>query len=198
MIYLSGAVRPGIPAMLTPMMGNRVPDDVEWAADTGCFASPERYSDDWYLGWLEARIPFRERCLFATAPDAFGDGARTLELARPVLPRIRALGFPAAIVAQTGMTTDQVPWDDVDVLFVGGPNRWQHSDGCLALIREAQRRGKWVHVGRVAGFARWRWAEAVGADSADGTMLAFDPTGNAERLRRWRERMEREPVLPLW
>lgn len=193
MIYLSGKVVDGVPAMITPAMGHQ-PAGV-WAADTGCFAKPEAHDDAAYLRFLDARP--RETCLFATAPDRFGDGPATLAVARPMLPRIRALGFPAALVSQPGTTVDAVPWDDVDVLFVGGPNGWQHSEANHELVREALARGKRVHVGRVNGFARLEWARSIGATSADGTFLAFGPDTNRERLRAWLAKLDTHPELGL-
>jgi hypothetical protein len=193
MIYLSGKVVDGVPAMITPAMGHQPRGT--WAADTGCFANPEAHDDEVYLRFLDARP--RETCLFATAPDRFGDGIATLAVARPMLPRIRELGFPAALVAQAGMTPELVPWEDVDVLFVGGPDAWQHSEALLVLVREAKRLGKRIHVGRVNGFRRYRWAKAIGAESADGTFLAFGPDENLRRLARWQQRLDSEPILPI-
>lgn len=191
MIYLSGKVVPGVPAMVTPAMRHQPTGT--WAADTGCFANPEAHDDERYLAFL-ARRP-RETCLFATAPDRFDDGPATLAVAAPMLPRIRALGYPAALVAQTGMTPEAIPWDDVDVLFVGGPNRWQHSEACLRLVEEAIARGKRVHVGRVNGYARLRWARSIGASSSDGTFLAFGPDQNRERLDGWMRKLDEEPPV---
>lgn len=95
-----GGARFGIGRMLAPTRDTLpIEPDVPWAADTGCFATPERYSDDGYLGWLETLAPYQDRCLFATTPDAWGDGPGTIALALPVLPRIRALGSTAALVA---------------------------------------------------------------------------------------------------
>lgn len=193
-MYLSGHVREGWPAMLTPFMGNRPPADQPWAADTGCFAHPELHDDGRYLAWLEA-LP-RERGLFATAPDRFGAAEATLEVALPMLPRIRAL-VPAALVAQPELQLRQVPWDEFDVLFVGGPDAWQHSEACAELIHEAVRRGVPVHIGRVNGWRRLNWAARMGASSADGTFLRYAPDGNELRLRRWLVRLDREPHLEL-
>lgn len=193
MIYLSGKVVEGVPAMLTPTMRRRPTPGVTWAADTGVLARPGSHDPDRYLRWLSSRPA--DECLFATAPDVFGNGEKTLELSRPMLPRIRELGYPPALVAQPGMTVDAVPWDDFDVLFVGGPDAWQHSEACAELVHEARRRGKRVHVGRVNGWRRLRWAAAMGADSADGTFLAFAPTENRERLEAWLARLHREPPL---
>lgn len=195
MIYLSGKVVEGVPSIITPAMGHQPRAGEPWAADTGCFAKPESHDDERYLRWLAARPA--ATCLFATAPDRFDDGPATLVVATPMLPRIRALGIPAALVAQTGMVAADVPWSDVDVLFVGGPDRWQHSEELAELVREALRRGKRVHVGRVNGFRRLRWAKAIGASSADGTFLAFGPDQNRIRLAGWLDRLEREPLLEL-
>lgn len=173
MIYLSGKVRAGVPAMLTPHI-RRVPAGV-WAADNGCFSRPEAYSDAWYLAWLERRAPYRETCLFATAPDVWGDGPATIALSTPVLPAIRELGYRTALVAQPGTTIELVPWDLIDALFVGGPNEWQHSEPLIELVAEARARGKWVHMGRVNTRRRLAYAVSIGCSSSDGTILAFDP-----------------------
>lgn len=44
----------------------------------------------------------------------------TLTRAEPMLPRIRATGYPAALVAQDGLEHHPVPWDLTDALFLGG------------------------------------------------------------------------------
>jgi hypothetical protein len=77
-IYLSGAIkaelwkeRPDLfGALLTPQMGNRIPEGLIWGADNGCF-NPKvsaRFKADEYLAWLASR-PGRDSCLFASAPD---------------------------------------------------------------------------------------------------------------------------------
>lgn len=174
MLYLSGVVRPDMPAMLQPGMGNLPPDGQPWAADNGRFSSPETYSDERYLDWL-AKRPGKERCLFATAPDVVGDARATLALSMPMLPRIRALGYRVAFVAQDGQENLPVPWDDFDVLFIGGTTAWKLSAQAERLAREAKRRGKWVHMGRVNSKRRMVYAKFIGCDSADGTVLRFDP-----------------------
>lgn len=192
-MYLSGHVRDGWPAMLTPAIGQQPPAGQPWAADTGCYANPAEYSDERYLAWL-ASMPL-ERCLFATAPDSFGNGQATLELALPMLPRIRAAGAPAALVVQPGTRLEQVPWAQLDYLFVGGPNPWQHSEACAALVLEARRREVPVHVGRVNGWRRMLWAAALGASTVDGTFLRYGPDHNERRLRAWLARLEQQPPL---
>lgn len=58
------------------------------------------------------------------------------------LPRIRALGFPAAIVAQNGLEYLDVPWDTFDVLFIGGNDAWKFSRAATELVQSAKEHGK--------------------------------------------------------
>jgi hypothetical protein len=176
-------------------MRQQPPAGQVWAADTGRYASPQDYDAGAYLAWLSRLAPELERCLFATAPDTFGDAGATLADSLPMLPRIRALGYRAALVAQPELSIDAAPWSEFDALFVGGPNSWQHSDALRALAAEARRLGKWLHVGRVNTLGRLRFAQSIGADSADGTFLAFGPDQNTPRLRRWLAGVARQPMI---
>lgn len=192
MIYLSGCVRPEVMGrpdtglMLTPAMGNN-PNlrRTIWAADTGCYAHPERFDADAYLRWLDKRP--RKLCLFATAPDRVGDAESTLDIAVPFLPRIRALGYRAALVAQDGLERlhRNIPWDDFDCLFVGGTTAWKLSEVAYQLAREADERGKWVHLGRVNSWRRLKAATVSGYDSADGTFIKFGPYELLPRVMSW-------------
>lgn len=179
MMYLSGVVRPDMPAMLQPGMGNLPPVGQPWAADNGRFSAPQTYTDARYLGWL-ARRPYQDACLFATAPDVVGDAVATLALSVPMFGPIRALGYRVAFVAQDGLENLPVPWDDFDALFIGGSTAWKLSEAAHELAAEAKRRGKWLHMGRVNSLRRVRIAQAMGCDSVDGTMLRFDPNRDVQ------------------
>jgi hypothetical protein len=168
-------------------------DGVTWAADNGCFGQGYP-GDDAYLKWLDSRP--REQCLWATAPDVVGDAAATLTRSLPMLPRIRALGYRAALVAQDGLEDLEVPWAEFDVLFVGGSTEWKLSPAAAGLCAEAKARGMPVHVGRVNSHRRLRHAALMGADTADGTFVTFAPNVNLPRMRVWLRRLEHEPVLP--
>jgi hypothetical protein len=192
MLYLSGVVRPDMPAMIQPAMGNRLPKGQPWAADNGRFSQPGNYSDERYLTFLRKHLPDADRCLFATAPDVVGDAVATLEMSRPMLPKIRALGYKAALVAQDGLEALDVPWDEFDCLFVGGTTKWKLSEHAYSLVAEAKRRGKWTHMGRVNSWQRFRSAAAAGYDSADGTVLRFDPK---RPVHEWSERALARPGL---
>jgi len=190
-LYLSGAIRHELVGlerlgfMRTPNMGNKSSLGMPWGADNGCFSSKgvRAFNLESYLGWLRAQDA--TTCLFATAPDRVGDAATTLELSAPVLPMLRALGYPAALVAQDGLEELTVPWDSFDVLFIGGSTEWKLGPAAAALVREAKRRGVWVHMGRVNSGRRYAYAAELGCDSTDGTFLAFGPTVNLPRLCAW-------------
>lgn len=123
-----------------------------------------------------------DHLLFATAPDVPFDWAETLRLSRPWLDRIRGLGAPAALVAQEGMTPDGIPWDEFDALFIGGADAFKEGPLVRAACREARRRGKWVHMGRVNGLRRLLIALDFGVDSVDGTYLLHEArNGRADR-----------------
>jgi hypothetical protein len=112
--------------------------------------------------------------LFATAPDEPFDWAETLRLSRPWLRRIRRMGCPAALCAQEGMTMGSIPWDEFDCLFVGGRDAFKEGPLVRDACREARRRGKWIHIGRVNGLRRLRIAQDFGAGSVDGTYLLHE------------------------
>ena len=193
MLYFANPCTPKVQAAMldgllgyidTPAQGNARPDGVTWCADNGCFGKGYPGSDVW-REWLERNAPAAHSCAFATAPDVVGDAAATLALSLPWLPKIRALGYPAALVAQDGLEALPVPWDAFDALFVGGSTEWKLGRHARHLVREARARGKWVHMGRVNSARRYRYADHIGCDSADGTFLTFGPDVNLPRLLSW-------------
>ena len=166
-----------------------------FAADNGCFAQGEKYSDEKFLQWLEKLD--RKNCLFAAAPDVVGCAVGTRKRDYPMLPKIRNLGFKAAFIVQDGETAEEIKWDQLDAIFVGGTTRWKLSQAAAAIVAEAKRRGKWVHMGRVNSFKRMRLAAAIGCDSVDGTYLAFEPDNRKEDIKQWIKRLNRQPLLDI-
>jgi len=203
-IYLSGAItqtmlanpRPDLGVMLQPGMGNLV--DLKWlpfAADNGCFAQGERFDVGDWLEWVASLRRFRERCLFVVAPDVFGDGPATMTRSRSVLPTIRQFGFRAALVAQPGVSIDDMPWCEFDCLFLGGPDEWQLSTSASAIVSAAQARGKWTHRGRVNSLRRLQATQVSSFDSADGTFVKFGPDRNLPQVYDWLDQVNRQAVL---
>ena len=168
--------------IVTPKQGNRIPDGAIYCADNGVFGKGYPGEDAWWA-WLSS-LP-AERCVFAVAPDVVGDAAATLAASMPWLSSIRGLGMPAALVAQDGLESLPVPWEEFDVLFIGGSTEWKLGRHARALIADAKKRGKEVHMGRVNSAQRLRYAAGIGCDSADGTYITFGPDENLPKVLGW-------------
>lgn len=210
MIYLSGGgvkknlagLRRDLGLMFTFGIGATIAESLRgqllaytwWAADNNCYNDPD-IDIDAYLDWLDSYRDFRSTCLFAPAPDVVGDAEATMERARPVLKMIRGLGFRAALVAQDGLERMRIDWEELDTLFVGGTTSWKLSPASYGLIEEANRRGKWTHMGRVNTRRRIRIAAMSGCKSVDGTKLAYAPDRNLMLLARWLDEINRQPFL---
>lgn len=156
---------------------------VTWCADNGSFS--DKWDEATWWAFLTDNVHRAATCLFAVAPDVVGDAAGTLAKSAPWMPKIRALGYPVAFVAQDGLEAMPVPWDDFDCLFIGGTTEWKLGPHARTLAAEAKRHGKWVHMGRVNSERRYRYAADIGCDSADGTYLTFGPDVNLPRLLAW-------------
>jgi hypothetical protein len=167
----------------TPAQGNTRPPNTIWCADNGCYTN--NFDEPRWWTWLQRHQPTAHQCVFAAAPDVVGDAEATLTRATPWLPRIRGLGYPAGYVAQDGATPHNLPWNQFDVLFIGGTDQFKFSPAAITIVREARARSTWVHYGRINSQRRWRLARAVGAQSADGTFLKYAPGANMIRLMRW-------------
>lgn len=199
-MYLTGHASPKIRAhaiahgnlglLNTPNSRYEIHDWPYWAADNGAFNAKTYVGDLGWFTWLESRVAWLDNCLFATAPDVVGDAQATLDRSVPWLPHIRHLGYQAALVAQDGLERLRVPWDDFDVLFIGGSTQFKLGVGAIGLAHEAQRREKQVHMGRVNSYRRLQYADDLGCTTTDGTFLAFGPDVNLPRVQEWFSRLE--------
>lgn len=160
------------------------------AADNDCFQGLDRAAFESMLDALEHRA---HRLLFVTAPDVVADARRTLLRFAVWGPRIRARGFRVALVLQDGMTVDSIPWGDFDALFVGGGDEYKLGAEVRKIVAEANRRGTWVHMGRVNSYRRLRYAYEIGCDSVDGSGWARFKTAMRPRWARFVAELE-EPA----
>ena len=179
-------------AIVTPAQGNHIEGIPGWVADNGKFGRGWPGYHRWGC-WLRTLPP--AGCAFAVAPDVPMDAAKTMRCAGPALRLIRRLGFPAALAAQNGLEDMAVPWDEFDVLFLGGDDAWKLGPHAAALTAEARAKDKPVHMGRVNSLRRLRYAAAIGCDSADGTYLAFGPDENLPKLLGWLRDVNDQGVL---
>lgn len=219
--YLANPTRSSLPAMaegwigaiMSAEQGNPLPPGALYAIDNNC--GPARNAepgskypgDEAYLDYIrrvrwdqsgdDYTDPDLDHCLFATAPDVLGDAKATLDRARTtgMLGWIRDACVPAALVAQDGLELLDVPWDDFDVLFLGGSTEWKLGQAARDLTAQARERGKGVHMGRVNSWKRYTYAASIGCTSVDGTFLVFGPDKNLPKLIGWIQRQATEPAL---
>ena len=148
---------------------------------------------------------------FVVAPDVVGDWEGTLERSKPWLSEIRKSGLPVAFAAQDGIEKhpDKIPWDDFDVLFIGGSTAWKlgfnpidgvfrptdsqlrqsgYNHDFTKMLREAKARGKRIHMGRVNSWKRAEMANyGMQLDTMDGNFIGVAPDQNLPKVLRWLE-----------
>lgn len=191
MLYLSGVLckpltdarRVDVGFMTTARIGNTIPDWITVAYDNDRFVEhtrPGSWVESVWMEWLPAQRPG----LFAVVPDVVGDARATRELFDHYAPFVQSTKQRLAYAAQDGSECYPPPWDDFDVLFVGGSDEFKLSEPTWSLCREAKERGKWVHNGRVNSLRRLRACYVSGVDSADGTYLRW-PDANWPKLCRY-------------
>jgi hypothetical protein len=140
-----------------------------WAADNDAFS---KWDAGRYLDMLEALADL-SGCIFITAPDVVGDAKATTERFWEWQPLLRNIEQPIAYATQDGLTPSEVPWGEIDCLFIGGSDRWKMGEENRTIVSEGKRRGLWIHMGRVNGHQRIRYAKAIGCDSFDGTSMSW-------------------------
>lgn len=208
MIYLSGCIVPSLSHpqlgwMVTPDMGNRLPDHGYFAIDCGMYGLvqrgiPEKFDMARYERFIEKKqAEAGDRLLFVVTPDMPFSADGTIEAYERYGQRTKATGARTAFVTQDGMQSEDIPWRDVDAIFVGGSTEWKLGQESVALMSEAHRRGKWVHVGRVNSGKKFRAAVSAGADSADGTFLKYGLDYNWRRLKGWLDMQTAQPSMVL-
>ena len=117
-----------------------------------------------------------ENCIWIVAPDAMGDWKKTLRHFDTFTNLHKFPKTKLAIVLQDWCDAipnghDEVPWDDIVCVFVGGTDKFKYSRQCMEICEEAKRRGKWVHVGRVNTVKNIVYWYDI-ADSFDGSGIA--------------------------
>lgn len=154
--------------LLTPLTRFKRQDlSLPWAIDNGAFSGFQR---DAFLSLLDREASDKRGCRFVVAPDVVGSARRTLEVFRHW--RERLTGWPVALAIQDGQQDLEIPWNWIDAVFIGGSTEFKMSVAAEQVIRAAQILDKWVHVGRVNDPDRYRYFEARGVNSIDGTGIS--------------------------
>lgn len=152
---------------------------VKWMLDNGAFTG--KWSFRQWLFEMNAFLPYTKNCLGVIVPDVKENWRRTLEQFYSLHCMVERRGYKVAFATQDGQPVDEVPWDKLDTLFIGGSNAHKRGIEAERLALEAKRRGKWVHVGRVNSGSSivkyWPWA-----DSFDGTTFTKHPTQQVKSI----------------
>lgn len=175
--------------LLTPRDRCRGFVDRPHAIDNGAF----RGFDELAFVRLLERVRGRPGCLFVAAPDVVGDHAATVAQFPFWRFAIKAQGFPVAFVVQNGCTVDDVPWELVDAVFIGGDTAFKLSADVDAVLDRAAQLHKWRHVGRVNTRRRIRHFRGR-ADSIDGSGFSQWPR-RIDRALHWIADLEQQPRL---
>lgn len=161
---------PGFGRLLSPRQFSRVADTaaagIPWAADNDCFQGLDAVRFDRMLDAIQG-VP---GCRFVTCPDVVADADATARLFELWAPAIQRRGLPVGYVAQDGLQAP--PWHRIDALFVGGTTEYKLSAAAERLVRQANARGLWTHMGRVNSRRRFDYARAIGCNSIDGSKFS--------------------------
>jgi hypothetical protein len=176
----STLVENGVGLLLTPFSQRNASDrNWIWAADNGCFSS--RWDYKTWITWLRGKQN-PEEALFAVVPDSICNAVETREKWDNYFTSVSELGFKPGFVLQDNATDNQIPWDQLECLFIGGSTEYKLSEDARLHVAKAKSMGKWVHMGRVNSKKRIEIAVQWGCDSVDGTFLAFGPDKNTPKL----------------
>lgn len=168
----------------SPALG-AVTSGQRWLLDNEVFAG--KFNMTKWTRFLTRYSDYSATCIGVVVPDVLrkiadgtvtGDWQATVTQFHEYAPIVRGYGYSVAFVSQDGLPIAAAPWDDFDVLFIGGSDHHKLTES-WPLIEEAKRREKWVHVGRVNSAERIElfWM----ADSWDGTSLAIAPSLTSQR-----------------
>ncbi len=162
-----------------------------WAGDNCAFTGTDAAR---FLRWLATMRPYRAACLFVAVPDVVGNAAATL--AQYAAWSAQMDGWPLAFVCQDGQQPDTIP--ACAALFIGGTTDWKESQAAVDCIREGQRRGLHVHIGRTNWGRRYRMFRVLAGSehfTCDGTRTRYE--GVERTLRAWRNYEAQAPLIQL-
>lgn len=152
---------------------------VPWAIDNFAYAGLDAPT---FIRLLQ-RYQKYPSCQWVVAPDVVANAELTLRKFWGWAEVIRSHGYPVALAAQDGLENMVIPWDAFECLFIGGSTEWKLGFAAAAIAREAKRRDKWVHMGRVNSDPRIVYANAIGCDSADGSSYASFTKKNIQAIK---------------
>jgi len=153
-----------------------------WACDNGCFAG----FDEVAFVKMVRSVQGKPNLLFVTMPDVIGNAKETLESFKVWYPVFeRYYNVPLSYVLQDDVSVNEIPWDSVKCVFMGGSTEWKIGKAAAEIVQVAKSKGKWVHMGRVNSFKRIRYAYTIGCDSFDGSQFSMFPDTYIPKALEW-------------
>lgn len=174
--------------LLVPEDGNTVQSGRVWAIDNGAFSGLDAHK---FLLKL-TRLQDSPGCKFLAVPDVVGNHELTIQSFRQWEPFLR--GWPLAFVLQDGCRVNDVPWDKIAAVFVGGSTEYKIGHDAADCVQFAKGCGKWVHWGRVRSLRRIRHAMALGGDSFDSSIFSRRPAERADAVR-WVKMTKQQKIM---
>jgi len=113
------------------------------------------------------------RLAFVASPDIIADPDQTLELFYGWRPHFLHLRLRTALVLQDGMTTQDIPWPELEAVFVGGTDQYKFSPDVYRICLQAKQHRKWIHFGRINSKRKLSLAHDYHAHSVDGLHWSF-------------------------
>jgi hypothetical protein len=156
--YIAGKYPGRIGWLQSPSHFKKIPWFLPYALDNGKFT---RWDEEGFEAMLRKSI-FFHRPLWILVPDEVADAEKTMRLWHEWRDRVGQFG-PLAFAAQDGMEPQDIP-KEAHCCFIGGSTDWK-----LNNAHKFKGVCELLHVGRVNTADRLQWAEAIGADSVDGT-----------------------------
>lgn len=152
--------------LLTPLTRFSLRDAaMPWAIDNGAYSEFDGAS---FLSLLKREEYHKDDCLFVAVPDVVGSARRTAEMF--VRWKECLAGWRLALVVQDGQEGVEIPWDDIDCIFIGGTTEFKYQ--AKPIIQAAKMLGKRIHAGRVNTPDRFLYFESLGIDSIDGSGIS--------------------------
>lgn len=190
--------REHIGVLLTPNNRNSVESVVStglpWAIDNGAFSG---FNANAFMK-LCLNAEGQPRLMWVACPDVVGDAAATMVQFERWHAGLERLGLPVAFVGQDGCETMEIPWESLSCLFLGGSTDWKLSNAAWDVCREAKRRGKMLHMGRVNSLRRMRVAQVFGCDTIDGSSASRFGDAKIPQYCRWlAHHIGEQPLLLL-
>lgn len=157
---------PNLGQLVTPRDRNTPITGLVYAADNSAYSCWDELA---FIRMLNRLATNQSKPVFVTVPDYVGNARITNQLWDRWASEVLDRGLVAGYVLQDGQDHSTVPWSDIGALFIGGSTEFKTDKHVRYLVRKANNKGIWVHMGRVNSLRRLQTALDMSVDSIDGS-----------------------------